>query len=96
MWKIINFKNNKLMVNNPFYNIFAKIFADNTLSLLVKNFNAQVGNRGWTSTRAAYDCALLDEFIRRGYDVSAIYDGTSISFRNEIKADEITKRIEIL
>lgn len=84
------------MVNNPIYNTFAKIFADNTLSLLVKNFNAQVGNRGWTSTRAAYDCALIDEFIRRGFDVSSIYDGSSISFRNEIKVNEETKRIEIL
>lgn len=83
------------MQNNSFYNTFAKIFASNSLTLLVKNFNAQVGNQGFNSMRSAYDCALIDEFIRRGIDISPIYDGTTINFRHEISIDEATNRIVI-
>ncbi len=84
------------MVNDSFYNTFAKIFANNSIDLLVKNFNAQVGNNGFNSVRAAYDSALIDEFLRRGIDVSVIYDGTVTSFQNEIRFDEERLRLVII
>ena len=51
---------------------------------LVESFNSQVGNRGFTSARAAHDIALIREFIRRGIDVSAVYDGNGISFAKRV------------
>ena len=51
---------------------------------LVESFNSQVGNRGFTSARAAHDVALIRELIRRGIDVSAVYDGKWISFAKRV------------
>ena len=41
--------------------------------------------RGFTSARAAHDVALIRELIRRGIDVSAVYDGKWISFAKRVK-----------
>lgn len=51
---------------------------------LVESFNRQVGNRGFTSARAAHDVALIRELVRRGIDVSAVYDGKWISFAKRV------------
>lgn len=75
------------------YRIFSKIFATNTSQLLVLNFNKEVHNRGFNSARSAYDIALMDEFIRRGIDISAIYDGQVIDFKHEITLDETGKKV---
>ena len=74
-------------MNNSFYNDFAARFAATTLTSLVKSFNSQVGNRGFNSMRAAHDRALIDEFVRRGIDVSAVFDGTTISFAHHVELD---------
>ena len=37
--------------------------------------------------RAYHDLALIDEFERRGIDVSAIYDGKAISFAHRVRYD---------
>lgn len=65
-------------MNNSFYNDFAARFAAGTLTSLVESFNNQVGKRGFNSARAAYDQALIDELVRRGIDVSAVFNGTTI------------------
>ena len=57
------------------------------ISELVTVFNHQVGNTGWTGMRAYHDHALIDEFQRRGIDISAIYDGNVISFAYPIRYD---------
>ena len=54
---------------------------------LVRVFNSQVHSRAWSSMRAYHDAALLDEFQRRGIDVSDVYDGNKISFANRIDYD---------
>lgn len=74
-------------MNNSFYNEFAARFAASTLTSLVESFNSQVGNRGFTSARAAHNKALIDEFVRRGIDVSAVYDGTATSFAHHVELD---------
>ena len=51
---------------------------------LISEFNAQVGKRFWCSARAAHDAALIDTLIKKGVDVSAIYDGMYISFARKI------------
>lgn len=55
---------------------------------LVEQFNAQVGNRCWASARAAHDTAIIDTLIDRGVDVSAVYDGKSISFKEHVVLNE--------
>ena len=55
---------------------------------LVEQFNAQVGNRCWASARAAHDTAIIDTLIDRGMDVSAVYDGKSISFKEHVVLNE--------
>ena len=55
---------------------------------LVDQFNAQVGKRCWASARAAHDTAIIDTLIDRGVDVSAVYDGESISFKEHVVLNE--------
>lgn len=74
-------------MNNSFYNDFAVRFAATTLTSLVESFNSQVGKRGFNSVRAAYDQALIDELVRRGIDVSAVFDGTVVSFAHHVELD---------
>lgn len=74
-------------MNNSLYNEFAARFAASTLTSLVESFNSQVGNRGFTSARAAHNKALIDEFVRRGIDVSAVYDGTATSYAHHVELD---------
>lgn len=74
-------------MNNSLYNDFAAHFAASTLTSLVESFNSQVGNRGFTSARAAHNKALIDEFVRRGIDVSAVYDGTATSYAHHVELD---------
>ena len=74
-------------MNNSFYNDFAARLAAGTLTSLVESFNNQVGNRGFNSARAAYGQALIDELVRRGIDVSAVFDGTTISFAHYVELD---------
>lgn len=81
------------MNQNLSYTHYAAIFAQEDLNTLIANFNRQVGNRGFNSQRAAHDVALIDELIRRGLDVSAIYDGTAIKFAKHITIDEFGKVI---
>lgn len=74
-------------MNNSFYNDFAARFAATTLISLVELFNSQVGKRGFNSVRAAYDQALIGELVRRDIDVSAVFDGTAISFAHHVGLD---------
>lgn len=45
--------------------------------------------------RAYHDQALIDEFRRRGIDVSAIYDGKSISFAHSVRYDIADNRFVV-
>lgn len=52
-----------------------------------QSFNSQVGKCGFNSVRAAHDQALIDELVRRGIDVSAVFDGTALSFAHHVELD---------
>ena len=75
------------MQQHIYYTKYALQFADMKIPELVTIFNAQVQNRGWSSMRAYHDQALIDEFQRRGIDVSAVYDGKVITFAHSIRYD---------
>ena len=75
------------MKHHIYYIRYALRFADMQISELVSVFNDQVQNRGWSSMRAYHDQALIDEFQRRGIDVSTIYDGKSVTFARPVRYD---------
>ena len=54
---------------------------------LLTVFNHQVDNTGWTGMRAYHDQALIDEFLRRGIDVSAVYNDNKLSFARPVRYD---------
>lgn len=60
---------------------------------LIDAFNALVGRRCWTSARASHDAALIDALIKKGVDVSAIYDGRVISFQHQVVLSEDNKKL---
>lgn len=63
---------------------------------LIEEFNALVGKRYWTSARAAHDAALIDSLIKKGIDVSAIYDGRAISFAKKIVLNHDMNKVELV
>ena len=81
------------MQHHIYYTKYALQFADMLIPELVTVFNRQVGNIGWTGMRAYHDQALIDEFQRRGIDVSAVYAGKGISFARPIKYDIADNRV---
>ena len=73
------------MQQHIYYIRYALRFADMQIQQLVTIFNDQVLNRGWSSMRAYHDQALIDEFSRRGIDISAVYDGDKTSFAHPVR-----------
>ena len=84
------------MKHHIYYIRYALQFADMQISELVTIFNAQVQNRGWSSMRAYHDQALIDEFQRRGIDVSAVYDGKVITFAHSIRYDLPNNKLVVI
>ena len=91
---LLNFKKSPIMNKNISAD-FAARFAAMSISSLVESFNAQVGNTGFNSARAAHDVALIDELIARGIDVSAIYSNGKISFANKVILDEASGKLHL-
>jgi len=60
-------------------------FESMTNEELVKAFNQEVGNSGWTSSRAKYLTALREEFINRNIDLSAIGNEQGLSYAKKIR-----------
>ena len=81
------------MQQHIYYTKYALQFADMQITELVTSFNQEVKNPGWSSMRAYHDQALIDEFQRRGIDVSAIYDGKAISFAHPVRYDIADNRL---
>ena len=69
--------------------------ASKSVEALVKEFNQQVGNTGWTSIRGLHDSVLIDTLIAKGIDVSAVYDGVDISFKKKVSLNETRTKIII-
>ena len=75
------------MQQHIYYIRYALRFADMQIPELVNIFNSQVQNRGWSSMRAYHDQALIDEFRRRGIDITAVSDGKTTSFAHPVRYD---------
>ena len=79
-------------ISNP---DFAARFKAASIQELVDIFNQSVGNRGWTSMRAAHDQMLIHEFMRRGIDISAIHKGNTTNFSHKVVYDETQQKFLI-
>jgi hypothetical protein len=63
-----------------------KRFKDMDDEHLIATFNGDVGNPGWTNSRASFCSAMAEEFERRHYDYSAIgKKNVSLSWARKIK-----------
>ena len=72
------------MVTKEYFDELTKSMAKQSVESLVEDFNKQVGSRAWTSIRGLHDSVLIDTLIAKGVDVSAVYDGVTISFARKI------------
>lgn len=66
----------------------AEMFALSPLDSLVAKFNATVGRKGMTCAAMMRDRLLMEEFIRRGIDVTEVCDGDHLSFKHRAMLDE--------
>ena len=78
---------------NSIYSQFAESFASASLETLVDNFNSEVGNHAWTSARAAFLRALVEELERRGIDLAAVRGDIGMSFAHHVALDDEHKRL---
>ena len=90
---VLTSKTFQIMQQHIYYIRYALQFADMQIPELVNEFNALIGNRGWTCMRSYHDQALFDEFQRRGIDISMISDGKTISFAHPIQYDILGNRL---
>ena len=90
---VLTSKTFQIMQQHIYYTKYALQFADMQIPELVNTFNTLIGNRGWTSMRSYHDQALIDEFQRRGIDITTICDGKAISFANPIQYDILGNRL---
>ena len=79
--------------NNSSYKFYVARLSSTPVSQLVEYFNKEVGSRAWTSERAAFDTAIIDAFINKGIDVSAVYNGSRTNFKQKVSLDADSKRL---
>lgn len=83
------------MVTKEYYDNLQEEMANKSVEALVEEFNKQVGSRAWTSIRGLHDSVLVDTLIAKGVDVSALYDGVTISFARKIKLNDDKSKVTI-
>ena len=74
--------------HNKYYQEYAARFAAASSQSLVESFNKEVGVSGWTSMRANFVAALIDECRSRGIDISDVNDGRSTDFNHHVRLNE--------
>ena len=73
------------MVTKEYFDELKESMAKQSVESLIAEFNQQIGNSTFTSIRDLHDSVLIDTLIEKGIDVSAIYDGATISFDRKVK-----------
>ena len=84
------------MVTEKYYNELKESMSQRSAESLIAEFNQQVGSRAWTSIRGLHDSVLVDTLIAKGIDMSAVYDGVTISFDKKIKLNEDKNKVVFL
>ena len=70
--------------HGDYLELFSVVHKQMSTIELIHQFNYDAGNPGWTSARGAFIMSLRAEFERRGIDISAIADQSSISVNNQV------------
>ena len=97
MWEIYKLQKQKVMKQtNSSYKFYLVRLSSTPVSQLVQYFNKMAGSYAWTSERAAYDTTLIDALTKKGIDVSAVYDGTAISFKHKVSYEPTLKRLSLI
>jgi metallophosphoesterase superfamily enzyme len=81
------------MVTAEYYKELQESMEKMSVDELISEFNQQVGSRAWTSIRGVHDRLLIEALIAKGVDVSAIYDGVTISFSKKVKLSEQKNKV---
>jgi len=81
------------MVTKEYFDELHEEMASRSVEELVEEFNQQVGRRSWTSIRGLHDSVLIDTLIAKGVDISAVYDGVTISFKRKIMLNDDKTRV---
>lgn len=84
------------MVTEEYYKKLQADMASRSVESLIAEFNQQVGSRSWTSIRGLHDSVLIDTLIAKGIDLSAVYDGVDISFKNHIALNEDKTKVVVV
>lgn len=84
------------MVTEKYYNELKESMSKRSVESLIAEFNQQVGSRAWTSIRGVHDSFLVETLIAKGIDISAVYDGVTISFSKKIKLNEDKNKVVFL
>ena len=81
------------MVTFEYFQELEHNMASRSVESLVEEFNQQVGRKVWTTIRGVHDSVLIDTLIKKGVDVSAVFDGVEITFAKHIKLSDDKKKI---
>jgi hypothetical protein len=84
------------MVTYEYFEELKENMAKRSVESLISEFNSQVGRRVWTSIRGLHDSVLIDTLIEKGVDVSAVYDGVTISFKNLVELNEDLNKLDVV
>ena len=84
------------MVTEKYYNELKESMSKRSVESLIAEFNQQVGSRAWTSIRGVHDSVLVETLIAKGIDMSAVYNGVTISFSKKIKLNEDKNKVVFL
>ena len=84
------------MVTEEYYKKLQADMASRSVESLIAEFNQQVGSRSWSSIRGLHDSVLIDTLIAKGIDLSAVYDGVDISFKNHIALNEDKTKVVVV
>lgn len=84
------------MVTKEYFDEFTESMAKMSAEALIEEFNKQVGSRAWTSIRGLHDSVLVDTLIAKGIDISAVFDGVTISFARIIKLNADKNKVEFV
>lgn len=77
-------------------NDFGYNFTQKSIDTLIDNFNKEVGSRAGTHARLAFNLVNIEELKRRGIDVSAVYDGTTILFAHKVRLDDTGTKLVLI
>ena len=84
------------MVTKEYFDELHEEMANRSVESLIEDFNQQVGRRSWTSIRGLHDSVLIDTLIAKGVDVSAVYDGVTISFKRIITLNKDLNKVIVV